>query len=389
MKLTFVSNYINHHQIPLSNELFKELGENYHFIQTEPMEEERVQMGWGQELSQLPYLLCYYEKPEECKKLILESDVVVFGGVEDESYIAERLESGSFTIRCGERIYKEGQWKRISPRGLIKKYKDHIRYRSKEVYMLCAGGYVADDFRLIGAYPDKMLKWGYFTEKYTYDIDDLLRRKEENPHPVILWTGRMLPLKHPEYALMLARNLVNKGYDFELRYIGDGEKKEELKNMVKELELEDRVSFQDFMKPHEVRREMERADIYLMTSNRIEGWGAVVNESMNSGCVVVASHIVGSVPTLIKDGKNGLIYKAHDIASLTEEVEKVINNKCYRKEIAKNAYETIDTLWNPQVAASRLLEFCETKDVNTYKEGPCAKDIPIREPKMYKWLKDL
>ena len=47
MKLSFVSNYINHHQIPLSDALYEKLGDSYHFIQTEPMERERAEMGWG------------------------------------------------------------------------------------------------------------------------------------------------------------------------------------------------------------------------------------------------------------------------------------------------------------------------------------------------------
>ena len=180
MQVTFVSNYINHHQIPVSNELYAKLGKDYHFIQTEPMEEERVKMGWGEEIKELPYLLCYYENPDRCKKMIMDSDVVIFGGVEDESYIAERLEKGLFTIRYSERIYKEGQWKRVSPRGLLKKYKDHIRYRNSDVYMLCAGGFVADDFALIGAYPDRMLKWGYFPSFNAYDLTELFLKKEQN-----------------------------------------------------------------------------------------------------------------------------------------------------------------------------------------------------------------
>ena len=107
MKITFVSNYINHHQIPFANELYEVLGSEYHFIQTEPMEEDRVQMGWGAEVKNIPYLLYFYEEPEKCKKLILDSDVVVFGGVEDESYIKPRLENGLFTVRYSERIYKK------------------------------------------------------------------------------------------------------------------------------------------------------------------------------------------------------------------------------------------------------------------------------------------
>jgi hypothetical protein len=47
MKITFISNYINHHQIPLANELYERLRENYYFIQTEPMEEERIKLGYN------------------------------------------------------------------------------------------------------------------------------------------------------------------------------------------------------------------------------------------------------------------------------------------------------------------------------------------------------
>ncbi|MBQ8040127.1 MAG: glycosyltransferase family 4 protein [Lachnospiraceae bacterium] len=386
MQITFVSNYINHHQIPLSDELYAQLGKAYHFVQTEPMEEERVKMGWGGEVKELPYLVSYYEQPEFCKKLILESDVVIFGGVEDESYIAPRLEKGLFTIRYSERIYKEGQWKMVSPRGLLKKYHDHIRYRKSDVFLLCSGGYVADDFRLIGAYPQKMMKWGYFVEKYNYDLKELFTLKNSNPEPVILWVGRMLDLKHPEYAVYMAQELKKQNKKFKLRFIGDGEKKEEILELVKTLDLETYVEFLGFMEPKQVRKEMETADILLMTSNRIEGWGAVVNEAMNAGCVVVASHIVGSAPYLIKHEDNGLIFKAGNYKSLTKEVLKIIDNTSYRKEMGIAAYETVDKLWNPMIAARRLIEFCNTKKVDRYEEGPCSKAIPVREGFMYKKL---
>ena len=177
--------------------------------------------------------------------------------------------------------------------------------------------------------------------------------------------------------------LKKKEKKFKLRFIGDGEKKEEIINLTKNLGLEDVIEFVGFMTPKEVRKQMEKADILLMTSNRIEGWGAVVNEAMNAGCVVVASHIIGSAPYLIKHGVNGLVFKAGKPASLTKEVMKIIDNKCYRKEMGTAAYETIDNLWNPQTAAKRFIEFCNTKKVGQYKDGPCSKAIPVREFLMY------
>ena len=178
MKVTFVSNYINHHQIPVSNRLFERLGADYAFVQTEKMEEERVQMGWNPDTASLPYLLLYEKDPEGAMGRIMDSDVVIFGGTDEESYIKPRLRAGKIVIRYSERIYKTGQWKFISPRGLKKKYEDHTQYRKSPVYLLCSGAYVASDFNLVRAYPKKKMKWGYFPATKQYDLDTLMAGKE-------------------------------------------------------------------------------------------------------------------------------------------------------------------------------------------------------------------
>ena len=59
MQLVFVSNYFNHHQQPVSDRLHtlcQKQGGSYTFIQTEPMEEERIKMGWGEILKNTPYV---------------------------------------------------------------------------------------------------------------------------------------------------------------------------------------------------------------------------------------------------------------------------------------------------------------------------------------------
>ena len=57
MRVVLVSNYINHHQIPFCEALYESLGEDFTFVQTMPMEEERVRMGWGVDEGTLPYVL--------------------------------------------------------------------------------------------------------------------------------------------------------------------------------------------------------------------------------------------------------------------------------------------------------------------------------------------
>lgn len=381
MKLTTVSNYINHHRIPLSNELYKVLGDDYHFIQTEPMDEERVKMGWGKELKQIPYLKMYYEEPDICQQMIMDSDIVIYSGLEEERYIQPRLQKGLPVIRGSERLYREGQWKAVSPRGLRKKYLDHTRYRNAQVYLLCHGAYVASDFHIVRAYPDKMFKWGYFTEVKKYNLKQLFAQKvNSRMHGKecisILWAGRLMPLKHPEYAIETAKILKQLHKNFHLDVIGGGEMEEPCKELVKQYGLEKEVTFHGFMQPTAVREFMERADIFIFSSNHLEGWGAVLNESMNSACAVVAGSGIGAVPFLIQDGYNGLVYPNEKMHACIRQVVRLVEDEQLRIKLGRNAYQTMTTLWNPEVASKRLLTFCEnilSGKVIGEEEGPLSK----------------
>lgn len=380
MKLTIVSNYINHHQIPMSNELYQKLGDDFAFIQTAPMEEDRIKMGWGSEVQNIPYLKLYYEAEQYCADLILKSDIVIFGGVEDERYIKPRLDVGKIVIRASERLYREGQWKSISPRGRKKKYEDHTQYANAPVYLLCHGAYVASDFEIVHAYPNKKFVWGYFPAVNFYDLDKLFFRKLHVDHTGktqarILWAGRFLKLKHPEYAIKAARYLKKQGVSFHLDMVGGGALEEMLRTMVRRYQLEENVTFHGFQTPQSVRTYMEEADIFLFTSNYLEGWGAVLNEAMNSACAIVAGHGIGAVPFLLKHGENGLVYKTERFKEFQEYVLRLSQDAGLRKQLGTNAYNTIIKAWNPKEAADRLYRFSEgllKGEVNAEDNGPLS-----------------
>lgn len=359
MKIAFVSNYINHHQIPFGNAMDRLLEGEFTFIQTEPMEQERVRMGWN--AGDIPaYVKCYYEEPETCSRLILDADVVIFGGTDEESYIQERLQAGKPIVRYSERLYKSGQWKAISPRGLLKKYQDHTRYRKAPVYLLCSGAYVASDFHIVRAYPHKMFCWGYFPETKRYDVDKLLAQKN-NAIPHLLWAGRMIDWKHPELAVETARYLKEKNIPFRMDIIGGGELYPQMEALVAKYGLQEQVQFRGYQSPEEVRRYMEKADIYLFTSDRKEGWGAVANEAMNSGCALVANHMIGAIPYLVQNGENGYIYQDGNAQQLFGLVEKLACDRELCKKLGRNAYETITNTWNAENAAASLLQLIRTR----------------------------
>ena len=357
MTFTFVSNYINHHQIPLSNALYRELGDGYTFIQTMPMEKERVDMGWGVDVNELPYVRCLYESEDECRRIIADSDVVWFGWSEREDLADFRLSSGKPTFRVSERLYREGQWKMISPRGLRAKYKEHIQYRKQNVCMLCAGAYTASDFHLIGAYPNKLFKWGYFTPLRTYSDEQFYNMKPQDSVLHIVWAGRFIPLKHPEYAVRVARTLRDAGHRFYVHMLGDGELEPAIRKEVEDAGLAENFKFYGYTKPEQVRDVMERCHIHLFTSNYLEGWGAVVNEGMNSGCVEVVNAQVGAAPYLIRHGVNGLVYPDDRYERMEALVLDLFRNWDERKSMGRAAYETIRDIWNADNAAKNLLRF--------------------------------
>ena len=195
MKLVFVSNYFNHHQQPVSQKLYElcgEAGGSYFFIQTEQMEQERVAMGWGNALGNAEYVRSYGEDPEYCQRLIDEADAVIFGGTDDERFIQTRLEKKKPVWRYSERLYKEGRYRFITPRGLRRKFLDHTRHNGERVYLLCSGAYVAGDFRMVAAYPFKKFRYGYFPEHAACDIDALIGEKYHKTTIELLWAARMI-----------------------------------------------------------------------------------------------------------------------------------------------------------------------------------------------------
>ena len=394
MKITMISNYINHHQIPFSNVLHEKMGDDYHFIQTEPMEEERIQMGWGVEAEKIPYVLFLDKQLELCKQLIAESDILLVGWMEHEDLIAERLNSDKLTIRISERLYREGQWKAISPKGLIRKYKEHTSHRKHPVYLLCAGAYVASDFSIVKAYPNKMFRFGYFPEFKEFTKEQLRKmhvwgEKKNQEEIQIVWAGRFIPLKHPEFALKLAENLKKQGYRFHLHMVGGGELEHELKQSTKRKELSDEITFYGFLKPMQVRKIMEKCHIHLFTSNYLEGWGAVVNEGMNSGCVEVANVEVGAAPFLIHHGKNGLVYKDGSYEDMEAQVRYLLEHPVEAGNMAMAAYETIATQWNAGEAAKRLLEFYDgwkKGSLNLPDTGPFSVAPVVAPKKMYEYM---
>lgn len=377
MKVVFVSNYLNHHQIPFCTYMDKYC-DQFDFVASDI----KSIQGY-QKIENADYVSIYNDK-NKCSimKKIVQADFVIFGSSPHE-LIHLRMKENKLSYLYSERFYRKGLWRRWNPRTLIKLYDRIIKYRNKNMFVLCASAFLPLDLKLIGFPPNKCFRWGYFPMVCHNDFETLYYKKITQDSKVkILWVGRLIKLKHPEVVIKLSEKLMEAGYQFDLTIIGEGPLRDYLQMKIDKKKLNEYIHIVGSKKQDEVREYMEKSTIFLFTSSKQEGWGAVLNEAMSCGCTPVCSHSIGSVPFLIRNNENGIIYQFGKAKSLLRAVKKLIDNPENCKRMGKKAYSDMETLWNGDIAARRLLQLSDNLLVGNsseYDSGPCSKASLINE----------
>ena len=364
--------------MPFCKEMHRYLGGDFYFVATEPAAVEQLALGYTDLNSIFPFVCKSYEGDYQyawAKELATEADVVVLGSAPLE-FVSERLKQDKLTFFYAERLYKHPCKIWTWPLKLYQLWKRYGRYRN--FYLLCASAYTAQDYSKTLTFINKSYKWGYFPEVKTYNnLEGLIKRKKPAN---IMWAGRFIDWKHPEFVIEVARRLKAEGYKFQINMLGNGVLFDYIKQLICDNKLEKEVNLLGAMSPIDVRMHMEQASIYLFTSDRNEGWGAVLNESMNSGCAVVASDDIGAVPFMLQNGYNGLVFHSGDVGDLYRNLKTLLDSPELCVQFGKNAYETITQHWNADIAAERLIQLSHLllqgeKHPYPYSEGPCSKAI--------------
>lgn len=383
MTIVYFSNFINHHQANVADELYKLTNGNYVFVELCPIYDWLLKGGYS-DLSSRPYVLQAWKNQNNMNramKLLYSADVALFSCPEAWKYEALRAKTGRLTFDVGERWLKRGWMNLASPR--LQKYfwYYYTVFAHKNVYKLCSSAFACRDHYKMHSFKNRCYKWGYFTkvdEGFKVGSSDDVSTLE-NVH-TLMWCARFLRWKHPELPVMMAKRLKSKGYNFVLDMYGNGVELEKTKALAVKLGVSDVISFKGNMPNQDILCAMRQHDIFLFTSDKNEGWGAVANEAMSNGCALVASDAIGSVPYLVNNGVNGCIFNACQLNSLCEKVIWLLDNPKERKQIAANAYYTMRYVWSPKNAADSFLQLVE--DLNkgsdtSVSKGPCSKAYPI------------
>jgi len=213
---------------------------------------------------------------------------------------------------------------------------------------------------------DKFRLWGYFVSNAHIALSGSSKPPEplQPSHLRVLWVGRMLGWKCVDTLIRAVAAVAEGGIAISCTLVGNGPDKTRLKRMAEKFASDTEIGhlkawerrplfdFKDFVPMAEVRRLMHEHDIYVLPSNSYEGWGAVVNEALQEGMIVLASRESGAGVTMLPDE---CVFKAGDFRGLAE---KIRTTRC-RPGIGN---------WTPQEGARRLRMFAD-EVLKNEKEG--------------------
>ena len=355
------NNSLNHHQVLVADEFYKVLGDNFVYVVICPSD--KVDLKGGMDYSDRCYCLRVTDNQANyirAVELARTASTCVFGAESSPfARIRANYNPNGLSFEMGERWLKKGLMNVFSPRLIRWWWSYQTLFRKANFYKLCASAFAARDHRKLHSYLGRCYKWGYFTEVKPH-VEETSKRSVLNKEGFsFLWCARFISWKHPELAIELSSLLKRDNRSFHLYMIGDGEMKPKIERMIRTLGLEDVVSLLGNVSNDEVVKRMRECDLFLFTSDRNEGWGAVANEAMSNRCLLVGSDEIGSVPYLVHDGLNGVVFKSKSISSLYRKVSAMLDNPERIKQMSFKGFEDMVAIWNPKTAANNLLQLID------------------------------
>ncbi len=190
-------------------------------------------------------------------------------------------------------------------------------------------------------------KWAFFESN-----------KSDYSCPIeLLYVGRLSAEKNVE-LLIDACSILKNEFEIRLTLAGTGESYAELRNRVSEKGLVENVEFAGFVSQNDVYDLLTRCDIFVLPS-KTEVLPNSLLEAMAVGVPVIASD-VGSVSELIRDGKEGLLFKSGNVNELTEKIRQLILDFAFGCRLAYSARKRIESDFTFDMYLNKTIDLYES-----------------------------
>ena len=200
----------------------------------------------------------------------------------------------------------------------------------------------------------KFLPNGVDVERfYPCEVDDLFYKKYSlhQDSDLILTLARIIKRKAHDDVIKALPDIIN---DFpKAHYViaGPHRKKdsylESLKILVKELSLENNVTFIDFIPDEDLKKIYSASKVYIMPSKTLhnegdsEGFGITFLEANACGCPAIGSYD-GGIPDAVENEVNGLLVQSGSSNEIAKAIKKMFSDEDYRLSLAKKGIARVE-----------------------------------------------
>jgi glycosyltransferase involved in cell wall biosynthesis len=186
-----------------------------------------------------------------------------------------------------------------------------------------------------------------------YDGEAFRRRFSIQGSPMVLFLGRLNPLKGPQFIIEAAPRLVKEFRDIAFVFVGPDQSgfKTRLQERAKELGVASHVHFTGMISDFEEKMQAYSAcDVFCLPTS-YEGTSQAIFEAMTQGKPIVATR-TGGIPYQIDDGRDGYLVEHGDLAALAEMIARTLRDASRAKEMGARARTRAMSFQYPQLAVA-------------------------------------
>lgn len=238
-----------------------------------------------------------------------------------------------------------------------------LRYRHNVSFVLATGKTGLQCYRSSGFSDLQVFEWGYFTEHPAhYKIKDARFDKT-----ILLFIGQLISRKSILPFIQTFKELPNSS-SCELHIIGDGVQKNEL---IAAIDGHSNIKYLGNVPNKEISKHLQSCDLMVLPSIH-DGWGAVVNEALQSGCRVLCSTACGAASLL--DGEiRGSTFDWNTPDDLSDKLQYWVNKGKLTSNTRDNIQNWAKQNISGESAANYLeiiVQFCKSKKLTTRPTPP-------------------
>jgi len=155
----------------------------------------------------------------------------------------------------------------------------------------------------------------------------------------LIYVGRLEEeQKRVSDLIKIVKLLSEKGVNFTLQIVGDGEEMPRIKENLAEEIGDGKVVLRGWLNGGEVIKAMREAEVFVLTS-AYEGFCIALVESMANGCCPLATDINSGNKELIEDGANGFLIEIGDAETFAEKLKFLSENRAELLKMRKSAWQ--------------------------------------------------